>query len=380
MRRNRSYGISDVTERVTPLQLNVMTVALAVFLAIVVSHGMWQIHAGYIPDGLSVVAGVAAFIVSAPMVYLFVKGVFQLDTSNKRLMITKTRLNFQKEKLVKARDELGELNAELEARVAERTKDLQEALHIAESANTAKSMFLANMSHELRTPLNGIIGYAEMISNRHTLFKNMTDEMLDDYASAIHVSGKRLNAMVSDLLDLSKIEFEQFDVEMMDVPISKLIEGVVRELRPLAQTRNQVIEVSAPVESMCLRTDRRAAHQIISNLLSNALKYSAEDAIVKVSVHCSLSDTTFIVEDHGIGMSADALSKVSQPFSKFSNAHIASGDSVGLGLSIASKLCDLLGGNLKLTSDIGKGTKARVQLPGAAVLTQPKRPALALVG
>ena len=374
------FSIRDVTERVTPFQLNAITVAVAVVLAIAVSHGLWQLHAGYIPDGLSVVAGGAAIIVSVPMVYVFVMGVFQLDSSNRRLLATKTRLNFQNGEVAKARDALTKLNDDLEARVAERTKDLQEALHAAESANLAKSMFLANMSHELRTPLNGIIGYAEMLANRHTLFKDMSDDMLDEYANAIHLSGKHLNAMVSDLLDLSKIEFDQFDLEMADVSIEALVNGVVRELHPVAQSRNQVIEVSAPPESMCLRTDRRATHQILSNLVSNALKFSDEGAVVKITVQCSLGNTSFVVEDQGIGMSKDALSKVSEPFSKFSDAHIASGDSVGLGLSIAFKLCDLLGGSLKLTSEIGEGTRARVELPEAAVITPKMKPVLAMVG
>jgi len=373
-------NIRYIEERLTPLQLSAIIVIFTVAFAIAVAHTFSQLYFGASPDGLTEIAGVTTLIVSAPLAYTFVKGVFAIGASNIRLLNTKTRLNFQKLKLASARDALGALNAELEARVTERTKDLQEALHIAESANAAKSTFLANMSHELRTPLNGIIGYAEMIANRKTLFANVKPETIDDYANAIHASGIRLNDMVNDLLDLSKIEFEQVETEISDVSLSGLIGGVVKELRPVAQARNQTVVVNAPDERMTLATDRHAAHQIISNLLSNALKYSSDDATVWITVQCKAESTSIVVEDQGIGMTADALSQATQPFSKFSDAHIASGDSIGLGLSIAFKLSDLLGGTLNLDSKIGEGTSARIDLPVTAVVAPDTRPALAMAG
>ena len=372
--------IWEIAKRFSPGQLSALCVGIAFVLAIAVSHVLWYVFTGAIPDGLTVVAGGAALIVSVPMVHVFVIAVFQLDASNRRLLNTKTRLNFQKEELMHARDALAELNADLEARVAERTQDLEAALFAAESANTAKSTFLAHMSHELRTPLNGIIGYADMIANRDKLFGGFGKSQLDEYADAIHTSGKRLNAMVSDLLDLSKIEFDQFDIIKENTSLTSLIEEVVRELRPMAAARQQRIDVIVPAQCHTLRTDPRAAHQILSNLLSNALKYSGDGQNVEISASCSLTSTNITVRDRGIGMSEESLAKATQPFSKFSNAHIASGESVGLGLSIAFKLCDLLGGQLILRSTEGEGTTARVDLPTVAIHTSVETDPLSLTG
>jgi len=359
----RYDDILAVAKRFTPLQLSALSVGFAVVAAIALAALFWHLYLGMIPEGLVVVASLTALVIAVPMVHLFVTAVFQLDASNQRLLNTKTKLNFQKKELSQARDSLSGLNAYLELRVRERTRDLEAALHEAESANAAKSTFLAHMSHELRTPLNGIIGYAEMIAGRNTLFGGIADAQLDDYATAIQTSGQRLNSMVNDLLDLSKIEFDEFDIVQKDVSLTSLINDVVRELRPVATSREQSIEVNLPEESLVLRTDPRAAHQIVSNLLSNALKYSDEGQSVEVDVSESATSTSIIVKDHGIGMSPEALNQAMQPFSKFSNAHIASGVSVGLGLSIAFKLSDLLGGQLVLCSSEGEGTTARVELP-----------------
>ena len=372
--------IWEIAKRFTPAKLSALCVGVAVVLAVLISHLLWYVVTGGIPNGLTIVAGAVAIIVSVPMVHVFVIAVFQLDASNRRLLNTKTRLNFQKEELTQARDALSDLNAELETRVAERTQDLEKALYAAESANAAKSTFLAHMSHELRTPLNGIIGYAEMIANRNTLFNGFANEQLDDYATAIQFSGQRLNAMVSDLLDLSKIEFDQYDIVPEDVALSLLIDDVVRELRPVAEARQQNIKINMPEKPVMIHTDPRTVHQVLSNLLSNALKYSGDGETVDIDVSCGLTNTSIAVKDRGIGMSEESLAKATKPFSKFSNAHIASGQSVGLGLSIAFKLCDLLGGALVLRSVEGEGTIACIDLPGAAIETESEGSTFALTG
>jgi len=358
--------IWKLAQRIGPLLLCALIVGVAIIAAIVISHLIWYFFVGDVPRGLLIVAIGTALVIATPMVHFFVKAIFQLHSSNRRLHDTTTNLNTQKEELTQARDALSDLNAELEERVAERTHDLEQALFAAESGNAAKSTFLAHMSHELRTPLNGVIGYAEMIANRHTLFGGFADDQLDEYATAIHASGQHLNAMVNDLLDLSKIEFDEFKIIAEDVHLNALIEDVVRELRPLATERQQEIEVILPESAVTLHTDPRAAHQILSNLLSNALKYSEDGQNVEVSATLDASDISITVTDHGIGMSEESLAGAMRPFSKFSDAHIASGKSVGLGLSIAFKLCELLDGRLVLSSTEGVGTSARIEFPGAA--------------
>lgn len=371
--------IWKIVRYVTPHQLAVTCIVIATVLAVAISHLFWQWFTGAIPDGLTLVAGGAAIVVAAPMVHVFTLVIFSLHRSNEELVETQTTLKFKNNELALTRDALSSLNDELEARVIKRTVELHTALEAAESANAAKSIFLANMSHELRTPLNGIIGYAEMIAARETLFGNIAPEKIDDYIGSILSSGRHLNAMVSDLLDLSKIEFGQYDLTCKPVCLKTLIGGVVDEIEPMARARNQSIRVTMPPRIPPVDTDARAIHQILSNLISNALKYSGDRESISVSLDLSPDEMCFTVSDKGIGMAETALGSATQPFSKFSDAHIAAGQSIGLGLSIVNKLCKLLDGKIRINSTEGVGTTVRVRIPIRQAMPQQERP-LALVG
>ncbi len=371
------FDIWDIAKRFKPASFSLLCIAVATFLAVSVSHLFWYALTGAVPDGLTIVAGGAAIIVALPLVNFFTDSVYSLHNANERLLNTKTKLNFKNEELAKTRDAVSELNMDLEARVAARTAELEAALREAEKANASKSIFLANMSHELRTPLNAIIGYAEMIANRHKLFADMPSERLDDYATAIFASGHHLNAMVNDLLDLSRIEFEQFDYEPVAIPAKDLINEVLAELGPKMIARHQTVDIELAGDDVTLYSDRRATHQILTNLLSNALKYSHEGQSVTISVERAATMTSLIVTDYGIGMSEDSIAKATEPFSRFSNAHIASGESIGLGLSIVNKLCNVLGSKLSLNSIDGSGTIARVDFPSRSLQVD-TAPALAL--
>ena len=363
----RMLDIWEIVKRLSPAQLSLSCIGVAVVLAVAFSHLAWFWWTGVVPDGVTVVAGGVALVVAAPMVQMFVFAVFQMNSSHSRLLNTKTKLNFNNDQLKKTRNELAQANESLETRVAERTAELEEALQVAKNASAAKSMFLANMSHELRTPLNGIIGYSEIIAKRATLFPDISAEKIDDYALAIHRSGRHLNAMVDDLLDLSKIEAEQVDVTLAPLRVDLLMQDLVEELGPVASTRGQAIDLILPPDLVWFDTDTRALHQVLSNLLTNALKYSAEGQAVSLAVRSTPTEIAFIVADQGIGMSNAALSKAMEPFARFSDAHIASGESVGLGLSIAKKLAGLLGGRLSLKSVEGSGTTATVMFRDVSI-------------
>ena len=346
-----------IVQRIRPWQLSIGCIALATVLAIAISHLFWWMHIGSVPDGLSIVAGGAALVVATPMVQVFVVVVYRLVSLNDELAVT--------------RDALAALNSELETRVSKRTRALLKARDAAERASAAKSAFLANMSHELRTPLNGIIGYAEMIMYRKTLFANAPEGKLDEYATAIHASGQHLNAMVDDLLDLSKIEFGQYDVIPGPTCVPTVLNQAIGAIMPVAAARDQRIDMRIPDIGPIVQLDSRALRQIVTNIVSNALKYSGEGDAVLVSVTLTTGRLDISVTDQGIGMARDSIAQATKPFSKFSDAHIASGQSIGLGLSIVSRLCLLMGGTLDIDSAEGKGTTVTVSLPVQAADEMP---------
>jgi len=348
---------------VTPRQLSVSCIVLAIVLAVAVSHLLWFLWVGTVPDGLTVVAGGAAVIVATPMVQVFVLMIHDLHRTNERLIGAQAQLRRRNLELHSTRDALATCNDELEARVVKRTTQLKKALDVAEQASTAKSAFLANMSHELRTPLNGVIGYAEMIVARDTLFGTATPEKIDEYAGAILSSGRHLNAMVSDLLDLSCVEFGEYGMTVEPFCIQRLVRAAVDELLPVATARGQAVEVILPPCTPLVEADARAVRQVLTNLMSNALKYSKDGDTVTVRLNHAPGSIDLEISDTGIGMTDDAVADATRPFSKFSDAHIAAGQSIGLGLSIVKRLCDLLGATFTMASSEGRGTTVSVVLP-----------------
>lgn len=368
--------------RMKPKHLGVLCVGTATALAVALSHLLWYLLTGAVPDGLTIVAGAAALVIATPMVAVFVTAVYDLYRSNDDLVETQTALEQRNTEFAMARDALRALNDELEMRVKKRTVALKKALSAAERANAAKSVFLANMSHELRTPLNGIIGYAEMIAEREKLFGYISPEKIDEYADAIRNSGQHLNSMVNDLLDLSKIEFEQYEIALAPVRVEEIVERVTHELAAIARARNQVIETRIPRDMPMFATDARAIRQMMTNLVSNALKYSGEGETVTIGLSCTSSEVSFDVADNGIGLSEEAIAKATEPFSKFSDAHVAAGQSIGLGLSIVSRLCKLMDGAFVLSSIEGSGTTANVRLPAHAIqaVRIDDEPSMALAG
>lgn len=261
----------------------------------------------------------------------------------------------------KAEEELQRYHHHLEALVKERTEDLAIARDEALAANRAKSFFLANMSHELRTPLNAIIGYSEMLIEDAGHGGNV--DHLDDLGQ-IRKAGKHLLSLISDILDLSKIEAGRMTLCIEDIDMSVLLEDVYSTVLPLMQSNNnELIMDISDVGKIC--SDAIRLKQVLYNLLSNAAKFT-KDGQVRLVVERKDNNGGWVwitVEDTGIGLSNVQIDSIFEPFTQADNSISNKFGGTGLGLTISREFCRMMGGDITVASQQEKGSKFIVQLP-----------------
>ena len=256
------------------------------------------------------------------------------------------------EQLSVSQAELNLLNMDLEQRVHDRTREL-------EIASLAKSEFLSRMSHELRTPLNAILGFGQLLEVDD---EKPLSEQQADFVNEIMVAGNHLLELVNEVLDLGRIESGQIELKLVTVKIAPLLENCVRQLRPLANARGISIEVRIDARFEVVADEKRFK-QIIINLLSNAIKYNRENGSIKIFSTAVDSEWIRIcVEDNGVGIDADALSKIFRPFERLVSATQGIEGS-GIGLALTKKLVDAMLGELGVESVPGKGSCFWFQLP-----------------
>lgn len=239
------------------------------------------------------------------------------------------------------------------------TRRLRAAWNEAENANRSKSRFLAMMSHELRTPLNAVIGFSDFM--RQAPQEVMTYDRVRGYAEDIHTSGSYLLTLINDILDMSKIESNRYELYEEDVALDRIVEQSVALVKGMAKERCVIL--TAPSTGQMLRVDARALKQILLNLLSNAVKFSDASGMVQVSHRVTPDSFEIAVTDTGIGMSPAEIEKALTPFGQTKDAHIRQMDGTGLGLNIAKSLTSLHGGTLTLDSTPGEGTTVTIRLP-----------------
>jgi len=247
-----------------------------------------------------------------------------------------------------------------ERKIAER--QLSQAKQQAEAASQAKSRFLATMSHELRTPLNSILGFSEMIQNQ--LLGPIETQAYVEYAEHINVSGRHLLDLISDILDLSKIEAGKFELEVVPLSIPHLVHSVLSLTRERARRQELSLDTDLPADLLPLYGDERAAKQILFNLVSNALKYTKSGGHVVVGAWSDPDGSvTLTVADTGIGIPEDQINRVLRPFEQADNRYSRAFGGTGLGLSLVKGLVELHGGTLRLDSTQGRGTVVSVRFP-----------------
>jgi two-component system cell cycle sensor histidine kinase PleC len=237
----------------------------------------------------------------------------------------------------------------------------------AEEANRSKSEFLANMSHELRTPLNAIIGFSEVMVQE--FFGSLGSDKYLDYARDIHKSGQYLLDVISDILDMSKIEAGRLQLEIKPSNIPSIIEESLRIVAPRAQEGKVEISVRVP-KLLDLEADKRALKQVFINLLANAVKFTPEGGRVSVTAKKQDQMIMVVITDSGIGIPVNDLEKLGRPFEQVENQFTKTKSGSGLGLAISKSLVELHGGSLLIESEERKGTKVTVLLPRVAVQVQ----------
>jgi signal transduction histidine kinase len=252
--------------------------------------------------------------------------------------------------------------------------ELVRARDAAEDANRTKSVFLASMSHELRTPLNAIIGYSQML--REDCIGPDQPEVLSDLEK-IERSGQMLLGIINDILDLSKIEAGRETVKAQRIDVAAVLREVSNTLQPLARQQRNVLEIDCPEHARMAYADLSKFRQSVLNLVNNALKFT-EGGRVSVAVNkLRNADGEWIevhVSDTGIGIGREHLGKLFQPFSQVDGSATRKYNGTGLGLAISKKFCQMMGGDITVESEPGRGSRFSIRLPAGPEERPPSWP------
>ena len=254
-----------------------------------------------------------------------------------------------------AEEEILQLNAELEQRVADRTRELERALR-------AKDEFLANMSHELRTPLNSILGLSESLAEN---VAGPLNEKQERYVTTIIESGHHLLSLINDILDLAKIEAGQIVLNIEEVDVQRVCQASLRMISEMAHKKNQEVSLQIAPDLDVVWGDERRLKQILVNLLSNAVKFTPENGNLGLQVHADRREkrVIFTVWDNGIGIPEKDLQRLFHPFVQLDSSLARGATGTGLGLALVTQMVRLHGGSISVDSQPGEGSRFNVVLP-----------------
>lgn len=304
------------------------------------------------------------FIIHVESLNMWIRMYFQaLEVRNgivSRVIISFSTIDDYRAQKIEADEKIARQKEELE----ERGRLLEEAVAEANRANEVKTTFLSNMSHDIRTPMNAIMGYVSLAK------ENCEDsELIRDYLDKIDLSGKHLLELINDILDMSRIESGKMEINEMPVDFIEIFEETHSLFAPQMSSKNINFEyVPSDIRNRYVYCDKLRVSRILINLISNAYKFTPENGTVKVSVRqipCNGADAARFeihVKDTGIGMKKEFAAKIWEPFTRENNTAVNGIQGTGLGMAIVHKLVGLMGGNIGLTTEQGKGSDFAIEL------------------
>jgi signal transduction histidine kinase/DNA-binding response OmpR family regulator len=303
----------------------------------------------------------------------------ELEAQAEKLQASEEELKVQQEELLQTNHELEERSRLLEERnqlIVEKNMDIQRKAEELELSTRYKSEFLANMSHELRTPLNSVLLLSRLLSENNS--KNLTPEQVE-YAQVIQSSGQGLLSLIDEILDLSKIEAGKMELEYGTVMVQEIVQDMRSLFAPMAKEKSLQfsIETDEKLPSQ-VETDKMRLEQVLKNLLSNALKFTSKGSVrMKIeSVGDDRSFMSFSVIDTGIGIPKEKQGLIFEAFQQADGSTRRKYGGTGLGLSISRELTRLLGGEMKVSSEPGKGSEFTIYIPvSKAVQARRQQPA-----
>lgn len=279
----------------------------------------------------------------------------QLSLSNQQLEVQTEELQDQAEELQEQTEELQHTSEELQ----EQNLELDMQKKEVEAANKLKSEFLSNMSHELRTPLNSIMALSRV------LIMQAGDKLTEEengYLEIIERNGKRLLSLINDILDLSKIESGKMEVFPEFVSMGTLLQMIKENMQYLAEERSLDLTLDIPDNFPRVETDESKLHQVLTNVVGNAIKFT-EKGSVDISVTHDSTDVHIVVKDTGVGISKEELVHIFEEFRQADGTTSRKFEGTGLGLAIAIKMTAILGGDIKAISTRGKGSVFTITIP-----------------